>query len=306
MNAAGESVSDRMAGVARRLGAIQVAPRLSLFELARQVFRESFEDHIDAYAGNITYNAFLSIFPFLLFLLSLLRLVRSTSQISALVSTAVRALPVAAAATVHRILQVVIALLPHNVFFSVLLACGSLWAVSAASRAVMEAMSVMDEVKDERSLPIQVAVSMMLSLATALLWLGALILIVAGADIAAVVAVAFGRSAVIGPAVTILQWLVLLTFTWLAFALTYKYAPARRQPARALAPGATIASAAWLIFSAVFAFVLNHFGRFLVSPLYGWFTGLIVLLIYLYWSSYIVLVGAEINRVLARRRTRAS
>jgi uncharacterized BrkB/YihY/UPF0761 family membrane protein len=44
--------------------------------------------------------------------------------------------------------------------------------------------------------------------------------------------------------------------------------------------------------------VLNQFGTFLVDPLYGWFTGLIVLLLYLYWSSLILLVGAEINRVV--------
>jgi uncharacterized BrkB/YihY/UPF0761 family membrane protein len=44
--------------------------------------------------------------------------------------------------------------------------------------------------------------------------------------------------------------------------------------------------------------VLNRFGPVLVDPLYGWFTGLIVLLLYLYWSSLILLVGAEINRVI--------
>jgi uncharacterized BrkB/YihY/UPF0761 family membrane protein len=43
---------------------------------------------------------------------------------------------------------------------------------------------------------------------------------------------------------------------------------------------------------------LNQFAVFLVSPLYGWFTGLIILLMYLYWSSVIILIGAEINRVV--------
>jgi uncharacterized BrkB/YihY/UPF0761 family membrane protein len=48
----------------------------------------------------------------------------------------------------------------------------------------------------------------------------------------------------------------------------------------------------------VFEFVMNRFGEFLVDPLYGWFTGLFGLVLYLYWSAYIFLVGAEVNHAI--------
>jgi uncharacterized BrkB/YihY/UPF0761 family membrane protein len=48
----------------------------------------------------------------------------------------------------------------------------------------------------------------------------------------------------------------------------------------------------------LFEFVMNSFGQFLVDPLYGWFTGLFGLVLYLYWSAYIFLVGAEVNHAI--------
>jgi membrane protein len=79
----------------------------------------------------------------------------------------------------------------------------------------------------------------------------------------------------------------------------YYYAPDPRRRAPIVNAGVILATVAWLLFSAAFSLVLNHFVQFLITPLYGWFTGLIVLLMYLYWSSVILLVCAEVNRVIA-------
>ncbi len=65
-----------------------------------------------------------------------------------------------------------------------------------------------------------------------------------------------------------------------------------------MSPGAVSATVAWLLFTVTFSAILNQFGMFLVDPLYGWFTGLIVLLLYLYWSSIVLLLGAEVKRVI--------
>jgi Virulence factor BrkB len=59
-----------------------------------------------------------------------------------------------------------------------------------------------------------------------------------------------------------------------------------------------MATGSWFVFSFAFAFVLNKFGGCLVDPLYGWFTGVIAVLLYVYWSAYILLLGAEVNHAI--------
>jgi membrane protein len=84
----------------------------------------------------------------------------------------------------------------------------------------------------------------------------------------------------------------------LAFALIYYFAPNVKRPIRSVSPGAASATLARLVFSVAFSWVMDRFGAILVDPLYGWFTGLIVLLLYLYWSAFILLVGADVNHVI--------
>jgi uncharacterized BrkB/YihY/UPF0761 family membrane protein len=81
------------------------------------------------------------------------------------------------------------------------------------------------------------------------------------------------------------QWVMLVVCAFGACALLYYYGPDARRPIRAVAPGALAATLAWLVFSVGFARVLDAFGAFLVDPPYGWFAGMIVLMLYLYWSA---------------------
>ncbi len=159
----------------------------------------------------------------------------------------------------------------------VLLAAGSLWACSAGFRALAAALNVMYAVSDRRSAVTSLGLSLILALAAAGAWLiaWALMQTFATAIVPILLLGGFGLSA-----------------------LVYKVIPCDRRPFRAIVPGAVCATIAWCVFSFGFDFVLNEFGRFLLDPLYGWFTGLFALLMYVYWSAYILLLGAEVNHVI--------
>jgi membrane protein len=136
------------------------------------------------------------------------------------------------------------------------------------------------------------------SLGATVLFIAALALIVLGAQISVGVGRVLGSGGVGWWAWYLLRWPILAALAFLAVALTYYCAPDLEQHVPFVSVGAALATAAWLIFSTAFSLVLNHFAHFLLNPLYGWFTGLIILLMYIYWSSVIVLVGAEVNRVV--------
>ena len=74
----------------------------------------------------------------------------------------------------------------------------------------------------------------------------------------------------------------------------------QNRPVRAIAPGAAVATLAIAAFSLGFAWVINVFGPVLVDPMYGWFTGVFALLLYLYWASFILLLGGEVNNAIEK------
>jgi membrane protein len=267
-----------------------------LFGLVRAVASDAGRHHLEAFAGNLAYNAFLAIVPLMLFIVLALRALHADALLSSTVDLASAMLPAASAQLLDQQIQdEVISRLPDWWVFSALLAFGSLWAASAAFRAIAGALNVMYATDDDRPAWVQLGVSMLLAAAAVVLWLAVL----AGVD-------AFAHtlgSLANAPVPTLWNALrapMLAGAAFVASAALYAWLPCQRPRWRAIVPGAASVAVAWWIFSIGFAIVLNQFGALLVDPLYGWFTGVFALLLYLYWSAVLLLLGAEINHTLAR------
>jgi len=79
-----------------------------------------------------------------------------------------------------------------------------------------------------------------------------------------------------------------------ALALLYRIAPHRDAPkVRWVSVGAAAATLLWLLASIGFSVYVSTFGNY--AKTYGVFAGIIVLLLWLWITSYAVLLGAEIN-----------
>jgi membrane protein len=87
---------------------------------------------------------------------------------------------------------------------------------------------------------------------------------------------------------------------WLTFVVLYRYAAESSPPptVRAVLPGASLATALWLLLCLVYSAYVEYFTSF--SATYGALTGVIVLEFWLYISALIVVYGAELNAELLR------
>jgi len=159
----------------------------------------------------------------------------------------------------------------------------------------MEAMNVMYEIEEGRPFWKQALISIFLSLSVAALILFALVLVVFGFDIGEAIANAVGLGSVFEVVWKIVQWPVLICIVLFAYALVYYYAPDVEQRFKYVSPGAIAAVAMWLLFSLAFSLYVNRFGSF---GAYGSLAGIIVLMLYIYYSSFIMLVGAQMNQVI--------
>jgi membrane protein len=279
---------------------VPMAENLGLVDFFKLTYKEVNEDHVMAFAGNLTYKALFAIFPFFTFLLSLLGIFNATDLVTTMVDKLSGVVPQSATAFIKDQLLAIANSQAESAFtFGAIISIAlALWGVSGAFRSVMEAMNVMYEVEEDRPFWKVYGLSIFMSLAVVVLLLGSLVLVVFGEPIGVAVADLVGLGSVFATLWSILQWPVVACVVLFAFALIYYFAPAAKQRFRWISPGSIIAFVFWLIFSLLFSLYASTFGGNSYNETYGSLAGVIVLMLYVYYSALIMLVGAEMNQVI--------
>jgi membrane protein len=279
---------------------VPMAENLGLVDFFKLTYKEVSEDHVMAFAGNLTYKALFAIFPFFTFLLSLLGIFNADSLVNTMVDKLSGVVPKSATTFIEDQLLSITQSQAESAFtFGAIISIAlALWGVSGAFRSVMEAMNVMYEVEEDRPFWKVYGLSIFMSLAVVVLLLGALVLVVFGESIGVTVADLVGLGSVFATVWSILQWPVVACVVLFAFALIYYFAPAAQQRFRWISPGSILAFVFWLIFSLLFSLYASTFGGNSYNETYGSLAGVIVLMLYVYYSALIMLVGAEMNQVI--------
>jgi membrane protein len=277
---------------------VPVAENLGLVQFFKLTFKEVGEDHVMAFAGNLTYKALFAIFPFFTFLLSLLGIFNADELVNTMLNKASGVLPPDALQFVEDQLLSITQSQAESAFtlaaiVSILLA---LWGVSGAFRSVMEAMNVMYEVEEDRPFWMTYGISIFISLAVIALMLTALGIVVFGSSVGGGLAEVVGLGSVFQTVWSIVQWPILACIVLFAFAVVYYFGPAAKQKWRWISPGSVLAFVFWLVFSLLFSFYVGNFGSY--NETYGSLAGVILLMLYIYYSAVIMLIGAEMNQVI--------
>jgi membrane protein len=279
---------------------VPMAQNLGLVDFVKLTYKEMNEDHVMAFAGNLTYKALFAVFPFFTFLLSLLGIFNATDLVKTTVDKLSGVVPDSATKFVEDQLLGITQSQAESAFtFGAIISIAlALWGVSGAFRSVMEAMNVMYSVEEDRPFWKVYGLSIFMSLAVVVLLVGSLVLVVFGEPIGVAVADLVGLGSVFATLWSVLQWPIVACIVLFAFSLVYYFAPAARQRFRWISPGSIIAFVFWLIFSLLFSLYASTFGGNSYNETYGSLAGVIVLMLYVYYSALIMLVGAEMNQVI--------
>lgn len=89
------------------------------------------------------------------------------------------------------------------------------------------------------------------------------------------------------------KWVVVLALFFIAISFLYYYAPSMKKRWRFISAGSTLATVLTIITSIVFAYFVNNFGQY--NKLYGSIGTLIVMLLWIYFNSLILILGFELN-----------
>jgi membrane protein len=261
----------------------------------KQILKRSWAEHkadnMPIIAGGVAFFGFLSIFPALIALISLYGLVASPETVARQVEELSAQLPDSAAELIGDQLTAIVnnssSALSVSLVVSILAA---LWSASGGMGNLVTAVNLAyDEVEARNFVKLKL-LSLGLTLASI-----AFVLITFGL-VAVVPAVI--EALPLGIVGTILaqvaRWALLLAVFAGSLAVLYRVAPDRDAPRFSwVSLGAVIVTVIWAIVSVGFAVYVDGFGSY--DKTYGAIAGVIVLMLWLYLTCYLVLLGAEIN-----------
>jgi len=175
----------------------------------------------------------------------------------------------------------------------------ALWAASGAMNAVIKAVNRAYDRMETRSFVKLRLTAIVLVVATGIVTAGIFLLIVFGGSLGDAIA----RRTPVGGGFTVFwniaRWPIAFVAVLLFFALVYYLAPNKDQRSwKWLTPGSAVGSVMWLVLSALFALYTSFSGSY--AKTYGSIAGAIILLLWLNYSSWAILFGAELNAELDR------
>jgi membrane protein len=251
------------------------------------------DDDVPSLGAQLTYYLILSFFPFLIFMVTLLGFFSLSGD--SVIQEFIRVLPTDTGNSVRSILTEVSAHRSGALLSFGMLA--TLWAASNGVNAIIKGLNkAYDEVETRPFWKVR-GISLLSTLALAVVILSAMLLLVFGKLIGDYLARYLNVSSIFSVVWNILQFVVPVVAMFGVFLLLYRLTPDRKLSWREVVPGSVFATLGWIASSLLFSLYINHFGNY--SKTYGSLGGIMVLLIWLYWSSIIIMLGGEINATVA-------
>lgn len=243
-------------------------------------------------AAQLSYFFLLSLFPLLLFLVTLLPYL-PISQADILSAIADYA-PEDSLAFIERHLN---ELMNRDVKLLSLGVIGTLWSASNGLNAIVKAFNRAYGVRETRNYFFARGMSVLLTIAMVFVFIAALMVPVFGRQIGLFLFSLFGFSGEFLELWNDIRWLISLVLPLLVFIILYWLAPNIRLKCLSVFPGAVFSAFGWSAVSWGFSFYVAHYGNFTIT--YGSLGAIIVLMIWFYLLGMIIIIGGEINAMLS-------
>ena len=267
--------------------------------LARRVWAEAKSDNLGLLAAGVAFYALLSIFPMMIALITIYGLIADPADVVEQVKPVTKAMPDEAATLLTDQLTAVAGGSSGSLTLGLVISlAAALWAAAGGISALITGINAVNDLEEERGFVKLKALALGLTLGGLLVAIAAILLVAVFP--AAVDRLNLGTGGRVGAEA--LRWIVLVLLIGVALSVFYWIGPSRRPRWRWLSAGAVTALIIWVLGSVAFSFYVSNFGSY--NKTYGAIAGVVVLMLWLYLTSYIVLLGAEINAE-SERQTRA-
>jgi membrane protein len=273
--------------------------------LLKHVWTSSYEDGVYNRAAELAYFFFLSLFPGMIFITTLLGFVfKSNAQLTGLL---LHYLSTTLPGSAFQLIRTVIEEVTRSsgsgkLTFGILAA---LWTANSGMNALEDALNAVYKVKESRPLWKTYGIALILTVLASLLIIAALTVFLYGGALVQVVSNTVGLKPIFYWSWKIAQWPIALFFVSLVASMVYYAAPNLKQRRwQWLSPGAFFATLGWIAASGLLRLYFHFFTNY--AKTYGSLGAVMVLLTWLYVTGTMLLLGAEVNMVIETAAVRAN
>ena len=257
-------------------------PAKGWLQIAKRGWAEAKVDNVPLLAAGMAYYAFLAIFP---------ALIADPSTIATQVDSLGGAVPDAVRDAIKTQLTTQAGKSGALGWSSALTILLALWSASGGVSNLMSAVNTAYDEEETRGFVKKRAIALALTVGAILF---VIIILALVAVVPALLQSSIFQSGVVKFFLQVARWVLLAAFITAALAIVYRVAPDRDAPkVRWVSVGAAIATVLWLVASLGFSLYVSNFGSY--DKTYGALAGIVVLLFWLWITSYAILLGAEIN-----------
>ena len=252
------------------------------------------EDRVFDLASQLAYTFLFSLFPFLIFIFSVLPYIGLTPEnaLNFIHQYVPPELDTIIHSNIHHVLEKNSGLLSFGVI-------ATIWPMASAIMTIKNVLNRAYEVEENRSFFKAWAMAFIFTFATIFIIIIALILNVFGPMIGRIVFNGLGISLSLFHLWNLFRLLLSLIVIVIVIACLYFVLPNKHLGLKDVYIGALIAAIAWQITSLLFSFYIERFGNY--SRMYGTLAGVVITMTWFYITGFILVMGGEINAVIHKK-----
>jgi membrane protein len=262
----------------------------------KKTFARTIETRLLGLAAEIAFNTMLSLFPAIIALLTAIGLFAESlrNTFIQLATELSKIVPQEAWILIRDFATHEIANSKNSSLFSLSFVI-TLWTASGAINTAMTALDQIQQIHPKKMRPFWQAklISLGLTIGTILLLMLASFLVFISDLLLGIVVNNNTYLIFISHLWQFLRWPLALATVATAFAFVYRYGPSKCKTNTPLIPGAILAAIFWAIVSAIFRLYVRNFGNY--NKVYGAVGAVIVLMLWLWMSAFVLLVGDQLN-----------
>jgi membrane protein len=266
-------------------------PTAGWVQVVKRAWKEAKSDQVPLLAAGVAFYSFLALFPAMIAAVLLYGLVRDPADVQRQAEQISDALPSDAASVLTTQLEAITSTSSGSLGLGLLVSLVlALWSASGGVGNILSAINIAYDEEETRGFVKRKALSLVFTLA-------AIVFVVLAISLVAVAPALLDNLIDAGPlrwGLEALRWLGIVAAMTVALAVLYRVAPDRDDPEfKWVSVGALVATVVWLVASLGFSLYVDNFGSY--NKTYGALAGVVVLLLWLWLTMYVVLLGAEIN-----------
>ena len=256
-----------------------------------EVKNEITADNVGIVSAGVAFYGFLAIFPAIMALMSIYGLATDPKEIEQQLSQLAVMMPDQAFSLLKQRVEIFLSTpgttLGWGTAIGILF---SIWSSNKGTKSLFEGIDIAYDTIERRGLIRQIAMASIFTICGTILILLSLAFIVLFPAFMHKLGLPEDTEKIIA----ILRWIVLAIIVTLFLCVIYQYAPTRKRPhIKWVLTGAIFSTVVWLLASWGFSFYVSNYGNY--GEVYGSISAVVVLMLWLYITCFIILLGAEIN-----------